>query len=147
MRAALNTFLILLICVFFLLSVSACKEDKTAEEEFILKVSGTWTLTETGASVDGVAVNGAFDGFSLKIEENGSFTTENGNDPIWPTSGKFTAVAVGTDVGFDLKRSDGVDIVVEQQTSQSLVLTFQYVSPDGRIRSVGGNYVFDLAKN
>lgn len=138
---------LLAICVCMTLQLSSCKEEISAEEEFLNKVSGTWKASTVGVTVDGVAVNGAFQNFSITIKNDATYTTVNGNGPIWPASGKITVVANSSSVGFELMRSDGVDVAIQQFTDTKLVLALQYTDPNGRIRSVSGNYVFDLQKN
>jgi hypothetical protein len=127
--------------------ISACKEDATAEEAFLKKISGDWTASSIGVTVDGVEINGVFADFTLTVTNDGSFNTVNGNSPIWPATGSFTPVSSSSVVGFDLQRNDGVVITVEQLADQVLVLSFQYVNPNGRTSSVSGNYKFDLQRN
>lgn len=134
-------------CVCIALQFSSCKDEISAEEEFLNKVSGTWNASSVGVSVDGVAVNGAFNNFSITIKNDATYTTINGNNPIWPASGKVTVVATSSSVGFKFMRSDGVDVAIQQFTETKLVLALQYTDPNGRTRSVSGNYVFDLQKN
>lgn len=134
-------------CLGIVLQLSSCKDEISAEEEFLNKVSGTWKASSVGVSVDGVAINGAFSNFSITIKNDATYTTSNGNNPIWPASGKVTVVANSSSVGFKFMRSDGVDVAIQQFTETKLVLALQYTDPNGRTRSVSGNYVFDLQKN
>ncbi|HEY5692603.1 MAG TPA: hypothetical protein VIS49_14195 [Cyclobacteriaceae bacterium] len=127
--------------------LSSCKDEISAEEAFLNKVSGTWKASPIGVSVDGVAVNGAFSNFSITIKNDATYTTTNGNSPIWPSSGKITVVANSSSVGFKFMRSDGVEVAIQQFTDTKLVLALQYADPNGRTRGVSGNYVFDLQKN
>jgi hypothetical protein len=137
----------MVICAGLPILLSSCKDEISAEEEFLNKVSGTWKASSVGVSVDGVAVNGAFSNFSITIKNDATFTTANGNNPIWPASGNVTVVANSSSVGFKFMRSDGVDVAIQQFTDTKLVLALQYTDPNGRTRSVSGNYVFDLQKN
>lgn len=127
--------------------LSSCKDEISAEEEFLNKVSGTWKASTVGVSVDGVAINGAFKNFSITIKNDATYTTAIGNSPIWPVSGKLTVVANKSSVGFEFMRSDGIEVEIQQFTDTKLLLALQYTDPNGRTRSVSGNYVFDLQKN
>lgn len=147
MRSFKMHWLVSWLLVGGLLTVSSCKEDLSPEEEFLKKLSGTWTASAVGVTLDGVAVNGVFGGFSITIEGNGNFTTQNGNDPIWPATGTLTAIPASTAGSFDFRRNDGVEIAVSQIADNNITLSFQYTSPSGRVSSVSGNYAFDLDRN
>ena len=129
------------------LQLMSCKDEISAEEEFLNKVSGKWDASSVGVTVDGVDVNGAFKNFSITIKNDATYSTSNGNSPIWPASGKITVVANNSSVGFEFLRSDGVIVSIQQFTESKLILALQYIDPNGRTRSVSGNYVFDLQKN
>lgn len=144
MKNSLNHFKALLgmLLVIFMIS---CKEDEpTAEEIFLGKISHRWT----GSSIlaDDVPVNGAFADFELTLNKNKTYATLNGNSPIWPASGTFTAKAVSTTTGFNLLRDDGTEIEVSELTDSKLVLKFHYDASGGRRKSVTGNYTFELEK-
>ena len=144
---ASKLFLLVIIWPLIALHFSSCKDDISAEQEFLNKVSGKWSATSVGVSVDGVAVNGAFNNFSITINEDGTFTAANGNSPIWPVTGKVTVVSTSATVGFKFMRSDGVEIDIQKFTDTSLVLKLQYTDPNGRTSSVSGNYIFDLERS
>ncbi len=128
-----------------LLALPSCKEDEPTEEEiFLSKIGTSWQLSAEGVVLDDVPVNNVFNGFTISLTTQSSFTTNNGNAPIWPASGTFTLKKVSTTTGFNLLRSDGVEVFVDQLTEQRLVLRFQYVGQGGRTGSVSGEYVFDL---
>lgn len=143
----LKLLFLLAICSFMTIQFSSCKDEISAEEEFLNKVSGTWNASAVGVSVDGVAINGAFNNFSFTIKNDATYTTTNGNSPIWPASGKITVKANSSSVGFEFLRSDDVTVSIQQFTDTKLVLALQYTDPNGRTSSVSGNYVFDLQKN
>jgi hypothetical protein len=136
------------IFVFLMLSIvmMACKDDPTPEEQFLKRISAQWDASTTGVTLDDVAVNGAFSGFSLTLTDQSAFTTVNGNAPVWPASGSFTLKRTSTTVGFNLVRNDGVEITIDQLTDTKMVLKFQYQGKASRTVSVSGNYVFDLIK-
>ena len=125
--------------------ISGCKPDEpSAEELFLEKISGNWTATMV--SVDNTVLEGAFDGFAITIKTDKTYTTSNGNAPIWPASGSFTAKSVTSTSGFNLMRADGVEVEVAELTDNELILRFDYVSPGGRKSSVSGGYVFELTR-
>jgi hypothetical protein len=132
--------------VFFVglvLTTSGCKDDPSAEEIFMAKISKHWTATNV--TLDDVPVNGAFDGFAITIVKDKTFITENGNAPIWPAASAFTLKKGSATTGFDLLRSDGVEVEVAELTDEKLVLTFRYISTGGRSSSVTGDYIFELS--
>jgi hypothetical protein len=131
--------------IFSLITMfSACKDDPSAEEIFLGKISGTWAPGVI--SVDGVVLQGAFSGFTLSFTKDKHYTTTNGNAPIWPASGTFTLTAASAPPGFNILRADGVAVQVLEFTDHKLVLTLHYVSPGGRKSSVTGDYKFELVK-
>jgi hypothetical protein len=137
----------LLFCTASLLLFPSCKEDEpTAEELFLAKIGTAWILSSTGVALDDVPVNKVFSGFVLTLTDQSTFTTTNGNSPIWASSGKFTLKKNSSTAGFALVRNDAVEVSVDQLTDTKLVLRFQYVGQPGRTKSVGGEYVFDLIK-
>jgi hypothetical protein len=123
--------------------MAGCKDDPTAEELFMAKISKHWIATNI--TLDEVPVNGAFDGFAITIVKDKTFTTENSNAPIWPAASAFTLQKGAVAASFDLLRSDGVEVEVAELTDEKLVLKFRYVSTGGRVSSVTGNYVFELS--
>lgn len=132
-------FLLFALCIAVIVS---CKEEPSAEEVFLDKISKTWNAKST--SVDGVFVNGAFEKFSLTFAKNKTFTSINGNAPIWPVTGNFTLKPVSSSIGFSIIKSNGVEVIVSELSDKKLILKFQYVVGSGRISSVGGNYIFEF---
>src|SRR5687767_3118495 len=95
--------------VIFILGISACEEPvPSAEEAFLEKLSGEWSATTV--SVDDVVLQGAFDGFEINFTTGKTYTTANGNAPIWPATGSFSTKASTSTVGFDIVRTDGVEV-------------------------------------
>lgn len=139
--------LLLTVSVVFMLILgfSSCNKDElSAEEVFLEKIGHAWSSSTV--KLDNVSVDGAFAGFKITLTKDKKFTTSNGNAPIWPASGTFTLQEVTSTPGFNLVRSDGVAVEVQQLTDTSLILTFHYESDGGRATSVSGNYVFELTK-
>lgn len=135
----LTTASLLLLALF-----SSCEEETTAEEKFIKQIAHPWEGSVV--TVDGMTLTGAFENFRITFREDRTFTTQNGNAPIWPSSGSFTLEETTTSVGFNLIRSDEVLVEVEQLTDDVLVLRLQYTAGEGRTESVSGNYEFQLTR-
>lgn len=133
-----------LLSVPFLLVLPACDDDPTAEEKFMEQISYTWSATVI--TLDGAALTGSFENFSITFKNDKTFTTQNGNAPIWPASGSFTLATASSTPGFNLNRSDGVLVTVEELSSNALVLSLQYTAAGGRTASVSGAYEFQLMK-
>jgi len=129
----------------FLVGIAACdnEPEKTPEQKFMSTISGTWHASEI--TLDDLVIENAFNNFTLTIKEDKTFTSTNGNSPIWRSSGIFTPKATSSTELFDLTRDDGVEITVTEATSTSLVMQFHYVS-GGRVSSVTGDYVFKLTR-
>jgi hypothetical protein len=124
---------------------SACDDpEQTPEEKFMEQLSGNWTATEI--TLDEVVIETAFDGFSMSITPDRKFTTNNGNDPIWPPSGSFTLEATNTIPEFDLVRNDNVEVEVQELNDNALMISFHYESTGGRSSAVTGDYVFKLSR-
>jgi hypothetical protein len=123
--------------------IAACDDEPTAEEIFLEKLGKVWTADVV--TVDDVVLEGAFDGFSITPTKEKTFTTTNGNSPIWPASGSFTLKAVSTGEGFNLIRNDGVEVEVRELTETTLQLKLHYISTGGRSSSVSGDYIFELS--
>ncbi len=136
----------LMVMSAFLLTTASCKDDPTAEEIFRKKIALAWKSSSTGVQFNGKDVNAIFNGFTVTFTEAQTYTTTAGNTPVWPASGKFTAVATSSTVGFNLKRDDGVILEITQLTDTKLVFKFSYTGKPNRVSSVSGGYVFDLEK-
>jgi hypothetical protein len=145
MKTILRSATVMIVLVA-IAGISACDNEPapTAEETFMTKISGDWLATEI--TLDDVVIEQAFDGFKLSIKEDKKFSTTNGNDPIWASSGVFTLKSTNSAEIFDFTRDDGVEIKVKEATETSLILAFHYVSDGGRASSVTGDYVFKLVK-
>lgn len=128
--------------VLALAAFSSCEEEITAEEKFMKQLAHAWQGSVI--TVDGMTLTGAFENFRITFKEDKTFTTQNGNAPIWPSSGSFTLEETST--GFNLVRSDDMLIEVEQLTDVVLVLRLQYTAAEGRTQSVSGNYEFQLTR-
>ncbi len=136
--------MMMIVAVGFLLTISSCKDDPTAEEVFRKKIALTWKSSPVGVQFNSKDVNGVFKDFTITFTESQTYTTTVGNTPVWPASGKFTLKATTSSTGFSLLRDDGVEVTVDQLTEAKLVLKFPYIGKSSRVGSVSGGYVFDL---
>jgi hypothetical protein len=132
-----------LVVVFTTLSFSGCKksDDPDPAVEKFKQLSGVWRLgTITN---DGLDVTTQFDGFTLTINTDRTFSTTGGNNP-WPASGTLEFTNAGLDQWL---RSDGVEIAIQNATESTLVLSMTQNSiANGRISGVTGQFVFSLIK-
>lgn len=126
-----------------------CKsESPTAEEEQINLLSRGWKA-QTGvfATLDGDDVSINFSGFLLQFHNTKTFTSSNGNDPVWPGSGSWDFEINGNDKNLSkLVRDDGVVMTIHSLTATSLKISFIHQGADagGRIKGVDGEFAFDL---
>lgn len=134
----------LCVLMFVIVFGTGCEGTKNTEEDaFLGKLEGKWTARNV--NVDGQFVNGAFAGFSITFVDK-TFTTANGNSPIWPPAGTFSIKEVSSSVGYNLARSDGVEISILELTESTLILQFFYSNANARTNSVGGDYTFELQR-
>ena len=120
----------------------SCKKKAPEPDEKTIqqgKLSATWSVNEV--ENDGSDVTDQFTGFTLTINQL-NYSTQNGGNP-WPSSGTYDFK--GTDL-FTLLRSDGTEIKIEELTSTTLVLSFNYTSVNGRTLGVTGDFTFSLTK-
>lgn len=134
---------VMLVVVFTTLFFSSCKkgDDPDPAAEKFKQLSGVWRLgTVTN---DGLDVTTQYDGFTLTINANKTFSTTNGNNP-WPASGTLEFTSADLDHWL---RSDGAEITIQNATASTLVLSMTQSSiANGRISGVTGQFVFSLIK-
>jgi hypothetical protein len=136
--------------MFFVLLTACCcnnSKDPSAQDKFKDNIMGTWILS-TGVSVDlgGTDVSHFFSGFEVTFLKDGSYTSKNGQPPIWPVNGFYNDQknAAGD---FDILRDDAVTLSIKEMTTGNLKLQFHFdAQPVGRINSVSGTYTFSLVK-
>lgn len=126
--------------------LSGCdgSDEPGAQEIFIDKLSGSWTLTAGKVTVNNVEVTGAFNGLAITFNKNMRYTVTNPAASLWPPSGTFTLQPSDADVLFNVVRDDNVVVAVKELTATSVILAVQYAPPGGRVKSVGGQYVFKM---
>src|SRR5688572_4465805 len=128
----------------FMILLSCKGDEPSAKDIFIKNISKGWKPSATGVKLDGEFVNGVFDTFSLTFAKGLTYSTTDGQDPVWKASGKFTVNKASNAVGFLIVRDDGVEVTVTELTESKLVIQFPFTKKGGRSSSVSGGYVFDL---
>jgi hypothetical protein len=137
----MKTKFILLIYLFLVVLVS-CDNEPSAKEVFIKDISKKWKPSPNGVMFKGQQVNGVFNTFTVTFAKGLTYSTTDGQDPVWKASGKFTVEKATNAVGFSIVRDDGVIITVDELTDTKLILKFDFTA--GRLNSVSGGYVFEL---
>lgn len=129
--------------LLFLVLVLAfsCKKKTELDEKTIQldKLSATWSVSQ--AENDGSDVTSQYSGFTLTVDQL-NYTTQNGGNP-WPSSGTYDFKQGDL---FTLVRSDGTEIKIEELTSTSLILSFNYTAVNGRTSGVTGDFTFSMTK-
>lgn len=130
-----------------LMFISSCghKPDPapSAADVFIKSVSQTWvlgTVTEGGKDV-----TGAFAGFTLTLNNNGTYTsTANPLHGVFLATGVYSPKLNATTISglFDLTLDNATTITVTALTSTQLKFEFQYTTSSMRIAGVSGKYQF-----
>ncbi|MCB0488180.1 MAG: hypothetical protein R2820_14005 [Cyclobacteriaceae bacterium] len=123
-----------------LLFASCKKDDPDPLEQRINELTASWKLgTVTNDSQD---VTSQYSGFTLVVTGN-NYTTTNGGNP-WPVSGTYEVRADNLNT---IIRSDGTTITIDEITSSTLVLSFNYAGlSSGRVKGVTGSFTFSLVK-
>ena len=134
-----------IICLLAVVALVSCGEpEPSAKELFLKKLYKKWGLSSTGVKLNEQLVNGVFDNFTVTFAKGLTYTTTDGQDPVWKASGIFSLEKSGSQPGFLIARDDGVQITVSEITETKLVLKFAYTKKGSRASSVSGGYVFDL---
>jgi hypothetical protein len=126
-----------------MLKFSGCDSDDDkpdAEKKYMERLSFTWNLQQVKA--DGTDVTPAFNDLVLTVNEDRTFTVTNAVDPIWPAGGTFTLRKILGSTDYDIIRSDGMEMLVNELSPVELRLQLQYQPAGGRVSSVGGQYEF-----
>lgn len=112
------------------------------EEKQLSLLSRAWQLSSV--TLDDDPTN-AFDGLTVTLTENKTFSVTDNYEPVWPSSGTFD---FGADL-FTIERNDGVTISITNTLSESsMTLSFNYdISPEGRTNGILGHYVFQFTAN
>ena len=138
--------------IFFLIImtiIAGCENDSSpqpmdplAEQLGLLKNDGRPWAASTSASVikDGYDVTDQFDGFELSFGDF-TFNTVNGLASAWPANGTWEFKSGNQNT---ITRSDGV-VIAFTHSGSNLLLTFTSVGDTGgRVKSLEGEYQFQL---
>lgn len=145
---------IVLGAVFCVLIVSqGCKKDKgpgqSTEDIQLGKLSKTWTLTSSSATLDGT-VQAGYDNFALTLSGTAgstSFGYSTAGRPTtspWPSSGNWSfGTTPETEMIRDPNTQDQLSMTYSVTDTQ-LQITFNFAGTGypGRTSSVNGNWVF-----
>jgi hypothetical protein len=125
----------------------SCESDDPkldAQAQFIKGLSGTWTVAGGSVTRDGADVTEFFSGMTITFAADRSYTVANAVVPIWAPDGTFTLEKNSN--SFNIIRDDGVVITVSQLQANSVTLSFSYMAPLGRAKSISGEFVFNLER-
>ncbi|MCB0497270.1 MAG: hypothetical protein KDC79_14110 [Cyclobacteriaceae bacterium] len=134
---------LMLAIVFMASFLGSCKKKAPEPDARTLqmqKLSASWKVNSV--ENDDLDVTSQYSGFTLTVNDL-KYTTTNGGNP-WPSSGTYDFKDADLTI---LVRSDGTEIQIEELTSSTLVLSFNYNSlTGGRTNGVTGNFIFSLKK-
>ncbi|MBT1696641.1 hypothetical protein KK083_07140 [Fulvivirgaceae bacterium PWU4] len=119
-------------------------DEPGAQEIFMDKLAGSWTLRSGRVTVNDVDVTGAFKELAITFNKDMSYNVTNPAASLWPQSGSFTLQPSDADALFNIVRDDNVVVAVKELTATTVTLAMQYAPPGGRVKSVGGQYVFKM---
>jgi len=122
--------------------LSSCKKDDDPVDPRDLQIkrlTATWNIESV--TNDNIDVSGQFTGMTLTIDGL-NFTTQNGGNP-WPTHGTYTFKDNDLNT---IIRSDGVEIALVEVTANTLILSFNYASINGRVQGITGGFIFSMIK-
>lgn len=123
----------------------ACGGDDspTPEELRQQELTATWAL---GTVVnDGQDVTSQFNGFTLTITSEQTYSTNNGGN-AWPAAGSFQLVSSNLE---EFTRDDGVRVTITTISETNLSLTFQITEVGGSAfgsNGITGTFIFNLNK-
>lgn len=150
----INTYMKSILAVFVCLAVfnlCGCKSDSSepTEEQIILdKMSKTWSITQGSVvTLDDQDVTINFQGFSVTLNSDKTFSSINGNSPIWPESGSFEFETVNGVKNLNrIIRGDGViiDITELSENTFNIEFFFDPANAGGRTEAVQGEFEFNL---
>lgn len=119
---------------------SCKKDDPDPLAQRINELTASWKLGSV--KNDNADVTSQYTGFTLSVSGNNYITTKGGNP--WPESGSYE---IRKDDLSKIIRSDGVTITIDEITTSTLVLSFNYSNlTGGRTKGVTGNFTFSLIK-
>ena len=131
-----------LLILVITLGYSCKKKDPQPDARTIQlsKISTTWNINKVVN--DDLDVTDQYSGFTLTVNQL-NYTTQNGGNP-WPSSGTYDFKDGDLTT---IIRNDGTEIKIEELTTSSLILSFNYASlSGGRTAGITGDFTFSLTK-
>lgn len=124
-----------------LLFISSCKDDDPIDPKAqkLNQLNASWAMQSV--SNDGNDVSSQFTGFTLSIDGT-NYNTQNGGNP-WPASGTYELSGDNLDL---ILRNDGVEMTIDELTTDKLVLSFSYSAVNGRVNGITGGFTFSMTK-
>jgi hypothetical protein len=141
----MNKLFCITILVIIVVAFSACQgvEPPSQEEIFAKRIEGDWKVTNGTITKDGRDVTGSFPGLEITFNASRSYEVANPVSPVWPVSGSYNLEYVNGDI-FNIRRDDGVLLVISELTDTSIKFSFPYTSPNGRVKDVSGEFTFNM---
>ncbi len=138
MKRRITSRYILLIISFAFFASCDSSEGEDPQDQQLARLQSTWNVSSV--VLDGVTITG-FENFTLTIGTF-TYTSTNGLD-VWPDSGtwEFQGQSVSSVI-----RDDGVVMTWELASDNELLISFNFVDPNGRHSGIGGSYQFSLNK-
>ena len=121
--------------------LSSCKSDDSVDPKTqrLNELKATWKISQVVN--DGNDVTGQYTGMTLTIDGL-NYSTTNGGNP-WPDSGTYSLNDNDLNT---LIRNDNVEVTIDEVTTNTLTLSFNYTSVNGRVDGVTGDFTFSLIK-
>ncbi len=150
-----KNYIVTILIAIVVLSNAACKKSDTpslTEEQIqIALLAKSWSPVEGSfVTQDNQDVSINFQGFNLVFNTSKSYTSTNGNSPIWSEAGTYEFEVINGVKNLNrLIRSDGTEVRITDVTESILRIEFYY-DPDntgGRTKGIQGRYVFNLVNN
>ena len=130
-------------CLCMVLACGGGDDGPSAEELRLQELTATWSVNSV--INDGQNVTSQFNGFTLTVTSQQTYTTTNGGN-AWPAQGTFELVNNNLDV---FTRDDNVNISITSISETNLTLTFQITEVRGTAsgtEGITGSFTFDLNK-
>ena len=132
-------------------NIYGCKSDSSelTEEQIMLgKMTKTWSLAQGSVvMLDGQDVTKIFQGFNISVSNDKTYSSVNGNAPIWPESGFFEfETSNGVKNLKRIIRDDGVIIDITTISDNTFNVKFYYdpANVGGRVKAIQGEFEFYL---
>lgn len=144
MKKSIIKITLSVVLLMVLILYSGCEEEPSEYEVAMSKITAhTWKISNV--TVDGTTQTQLFTNFSIKFNNNDTYTSSNGA-PVWPGSGQWYLDVSGT----AFSRSDnGLMVSIQELSETSLILSLQWnrtTFGNGKTESISGNHRFTFTK-